>query len=300
MIRTAAFDWSQQVGLRETFYTEQTNPAQQGPLNRFLVDYSSRFVGPTLERSFGTWRHVVEPSIEYRYVDGVDRFRDTVVTDDVDMLSNTNEVEYGITNRIFTTREIFSWRIAQERFFDPTFGGAVRTGTRNAFAPLLDLTGFAFADGPRRLSPIVSNMRVSTSPSTSTDVQIDYDSERHRFEGAGINGGLNHGQTSGSVSYFFRRGTSIQFPSNQLSGRLAYGNTLKLGMSFAVSAAYDVQRSLFQGSVAQLGYNWGCYGVSLEWTQFNVGVRKESRIQFAFSLKNIGAFGNIRRQDRIF
>src|SRR6185436_2249798 len=187
LLRSSALEWSHEFGVRETFYSK-TKPPAAGPadsLNRLLFDYSTHITGPQLERDFGTWKHIVEPTIDYRYIQGADRFRDTIVVDELDLLTNTNEVEYGFINRFLTSREIFSWRIAQEYYFDPTFGGAIRPGIRNQFAPLLDLTGFAFANGTRRFSPIVSNMRLSTSVSTSTDLQVDYDTERHRFESAG-------------------------------------------------------------------------------------------------------------------
>ena len=269
-------------------------------LNRFSVDYASNFVGPRVGRDFATFRHVIEPSIEYRYVEGADRFRRTIVVDDVDLITNTNEVEYGITNRFFTSREVFSWRVAQKYFFDPTFGGAILPGRRNAFAPLLDITGFAFADGSRRFSPIVSTMRMSTSPNTSMDVQVDYDTREHLFRSAGIIGGLNRGQTVGSVSYFFVRRSPIQVPNNQLQGLIGYGNELKPGVSAALTFSYDIQRSLFQSSVAQVGYNTDCYGLSFEFSQFDIGARKESRFRFAFSLKNIGSYGTLRPRERLF
>ena len=301
LINTPFLEWSHRLGVRETWYSSvKPEAGASGSLNRALVDYSTSLAGPELERDFGTWRHIVQPSVDYRRVRGGDRFRETIVVDDVDLLTDTNEVEYAVTNRIFTSREIFSWRIAQQYFFDPTFGGAARPGVRNQFAPLLSLTGFAYADGQRRFSPIVSNMRLSTTESSSTDLQIDYDSERHRFESAGISGGVNRGQGFANIAYFFRRNTSIQFPSNQFRGNFGYGNELKPGLSFALSTAYDVQRSLFQESVTQLRYNFDCYGLSLEFMQTNLAERKESRIRFAFSLKNIGTFGTIRRQDRIF
>ncbi len=88
-----------------------------------------QLVGPVLERDYGRWRHVVEPSVDYNFVGGADRFRDTVVVDDVDLVTNTRQVEYAITNQLFTTREIINWRIAQDYYFDPTFGGAIRPGT---------------------------------------------------------------------------------------------------------------------------------------------------------------------------
>jgi len=301
VVRNPLLEWTHRIGIRETFYSfQKPNADSEGSLNRAIFDYSSRLAGPELARDYGRWRHVVQPSVEYRNIRGVNRFLETVVVDDVDLVTDTNEVEYSLTNRVFTTREIFSWRISQQYFFDPTFGGAIQPGVRNAFAPLLTLTGFAFADGTRRFSPIVSNMRLSTTPSTSTDLQIDYDSERHRFESAGISGGLNHGQAFGSIAYYFRRNTAIQFPSNQIRAQIGYGNEQKLGLSFALRGAYDIQRSLFQESVTQVGYNTDCYGLSLEFMQTDLGFRNESRIRFAFSLKNIGTFGNIRRQDRIF
>jgi LPS-assembly protein len=218
----------------------------------------------------------------------------------VDLITNTNEVEYGITNRFFTSREFFSWRIAQKYFFDPTFGGAIIPGTRNVFAPMLDFSGFAFADGRRRFSPIVSTMRISTSRTSSTDLQVDYDTRDHLFRSAGIIGELNRGQAFGRVAYFFTRRSTIQVPNNQLRGTVGFGNELKPGISAAFNFSYDVERSLFQGSVAQVGYNTDCYGLSFEFSQFDIGARKESRFRFAFSLKNIGSYGTLRQRERLF
>src|SRR5207244_8932479 len=105
--------------------------------SRLSFDYSSNFVGPQLERDFGSWRHVIEPSVDYHYVNGAERFSKTIVVDDVDLYNHTNDVEYGITNRLFTSREIFSWRIAQRYFFDSTFGGAIVAGLRSVFVPVV-------------------------------------------------------------------------------------------------------------------------------------------------------------------
>lgn len=302
VVRSSALEWSHQIGVHETYYSAtRPDPASRGAaLNRFVLDYSTHITGPQVERDFGSWRHVVEPTIDYRYVKGADNFRRIAVVDEIDLLTDNNAVEYAITNRIFTTREVFSWRLAQEYYFDPTFGGAIRQGVRNSFVPVLSLTGFNFADGRRRFSPIVSTMRLSTSVSTSTDLQVDYDSEKHRFESAGISGGVNRGLAFGNIAYYFRRNSAIQFASNQLRANFGYGSETKQGLSLGISSAYDVQRRLFQESVTQVGYNWDCYGVSLQWTQFDLGARKESQYRFAFSLKNIGTFGNIRGQDRRF
>src|SRR5262249_54826926 len=161
VVRSSVLDWSQRFGFRETAYTHsrQSQLMVGEALNRLSFEYSSSFVGPQLERDFGNWRHVIEPSVESHYVGGPDRFRNTIVVDDVDLVTRTNDIEYAVTNRFFTTREVFSWRLAQKYFFDPTFGGAIVPGRRNVFGPVLDISGFAFADGLRRVSPIVSTIR---------------------------------------------------------------------------------------------------------------------------------------------
>jgi LPS-assembly protein len=271
-----------------------------GALNRFSLDYDSHINLPVLERDFGKFRHVVEPEINYRYIGDADHFRNTIVVDNVDLLTHTNEVEYAFTNRFFTKRELFSWRLSQKYFLDPTFGGAIIPGRRNVFQPLLDITGFTFADGQRRFSPIVSNMRVATSPSTSEDIELDYDTRDHMFRSAGVIGNANRGQFTGGISYFFTRRSAIEVPSNELRGSLTFGNRLKPGFSAAVTVSYDVQHSLFQGSVAEVGYNTNCFGLNFEVSQFNSGARVESRFRFAFTLKDVGSFGTMRRQERLF
>ena len=268
-------------------------------MNRVSFEYSSSFVGPQLERDFGKWRHVVEPSVDTQYVGGPDRFNQTIIVDDVDLITRTNEVEYAVTNRFFTSREVFSWRLAQKYFLDPTFGGAIVPGRRNVFAPMLDISGFAFADGARRFSPIVSTMRFSTTANTSTDLEIDYDTRYRQFRSAGIIGTANRGQFSGGISYFFTRRSSIEIPNNQLRGSLTYGNQQKPGFSGAFQFSYDVQHSLFQGSAAQVGYNANCYGLSFEVSQFNLGARVESRFRFAFTLKDIGSIGTLRPRETV-
>jgi hypothetical protein len=148
--------------------------------------------------------------------------------------------------------------------------------------------------------PIVSTMRLSTSASTSTDLQIDYDTRDRLFRSAGIIGNLTHGQFLGGVSYFFTRRSAIQIPNNQLRGTIGYGSGDRPGLSAALQFSYDIERSLFQGSVAQVGYNTDCYGLSFEMSQFNIGARVESRFRFAFTLKSIGSIGTLRRQERLF
>lgn len=302
VVRSDVFDWSQRFGVQETAYSQSlaTPTTVGGGFNRFSLDYNSHLAGPQLQRDFGNWRHVIEPSVDYNYVSGADRFRNTILVDNVDLVTHTDDVEYAVTNRLFTNREIFSWRLAQKYFIDPTFGGAIVPGRRNVFAPVLDMTGFAFADGLRRFSPIISTMRVASSPGTSEDLEIDYDTRDHLVRDVGVIGNANRGQLVGGLSYFYTHQSAIEIPTNEIRTSLSYGNRLKPGFSGAISVSYDVLHSLFQGSVAEVGYNTNCLGLNLEVSQFNIGARVESRFQFSFTLKDVGSFGTLRRQERLF
>src|SRR6185503_19058345 len=187
------------------------------------------------------------------------RFRRTVVVDETDLVTDTNEVEYGITNRFYSKHEVLTWRIAQKLYFDPTFGGALLAGRRNALNPLMDLTGFAFSDGaPRRLSPIVSTFRIATTPDTSTDVEVDYDTQRHEFRSAGIMGSVRKSFFNSSVGYFFNRRTEIQEPNDQLRAVASFGASSRRGFSGAFGFSYDIHNSIFQSSVGQVNYNAEC------------------------------------------
>ncbi|HEX8926394.1 MAG TPA: LPS assembly protein LptD, partial [Terriglobales bacterium] len=50
-------------------------------------------------------KHVIEPQVTYHYVTGVNEFQQTIRFDERDILADTNEVEYGITQRIYARRK---------------------------------------------------------------------------------------------------------------------------------------------------------------------------------------------------
>jgi hypothetical protein len=129
-------------------------------------------------------------------------------------------------------------------------------------------------------------------------VQLDYDTQLHKMRSAAISTGLGWKMWRSNLSYVYTGETN---PINkQLHGSLSYGNGLNRGISFSTSLAYDMQQHLFQGVTTRLGYNTECYGLSVEFTEYNLGVRQEHKLRLAFSLKNIGTIGNMRSQDRVF
>src|SRR5947209_4056386 len=105
-----------EVALRNTFYTEQLVPnssvglAVQEVVNRRAVETSVELRPPTLGKIFERTikgrkvKHTIEPRLVYRYTNGVGNFPSIVRFDFRDILSDTNEVEYGLTQRLFLKR----------------------------------------------------------------------------------------------------------------------------------------------------------------------------------------------------
>ena len=62
-----------------------------------------------------------------------------------------------------------------------------------------------------------------------------------------------------------------------------------------------VDAHILQYSAIQTSYNWDCCGVSFEYRRYELGsIRNENQFRFSFTLANIGAFGNLKRQERIY
>jgi len=80
-----------------------------------------------------------------------------------------------------------------------------------------------------------------------------------------------------------------------------YGQLNKRGLSAASSFGFDANHGALQYATMQTSYNWDCCGLSLEYRRFALGsVRNENQYRFAFTLANVGAFGNLRRQERLY
>lgn len=137
------------------------------------------------------FRHVIEPFVTYRLIKGINNFNRIIRFDHVDTAADTNEVEFGVTNRFYTRRyseavtkeaqqrlmedarnpdagktadakkptsvqpyEIFSLTVRGKYFFDKTFGGALIPGRRNQIEPISAMSFYSFGGVPRRFSPL--------------------------------------------------------------------------------------------------------------------------------------------------
>jgi LPS-assembly protein len=65
------------------------------------VALARNFYGKNNEFRF---RHVIEPFVTYRYIKGIDNFRNIIRFDQLDTITDTNEIEFGVGNRFYTRR----------------------------------------------------------------------------------------------------------------------------------------------------------------------------------------------------
>ncbi len=370
-----------ELALRETYYTQSRLPVggvgqvSDTPVSRRAVEGSFELRPPSLSRIFDravlghSIKHAIEPRVTYRAVAGVNNAAEIVRFDWRDILSDTNEVEYALVNRLYAkplhpgggcaeqaaraadvtgeegepegsqqlprpemrqqsleqglagktaagctaptgAREILRWEIAQKAFFDETFGGALVNGRRNVFTTSADFSGIAFLTEPRRFSPLISRLRVVTSRATDLQWNLDYDTRKGRINASTAIASLRVGEFFVGGSHAFLRVPGEVFVSralpapaefNQFRWIVGYGNPNKRGISAAANIGFDVSERFLQYSAFQTSYNWDCCGLSFEYRRFALGsVRNENQFRFAFSLTNVGTFGTLRRQERLF
>jgi LPS-assembly protein len=312
-----------EVGARETYYSQRLLPAGSvgiavdQPANRHAVDASLEILPPSLSRVFQKRlfhrqiKHSIEPRVRFHYVKGVDNFENILRFDGLDILADTTELEYGITNRIYakgphcdtyvpesaeelslrqrvrpvtecgdSAREVLSWDIASKYYFNDNFSGALVDGRRNVFAATADLTGIAFLTERRSISPIVSRLRLHGTRNLSGGWQLDYDPLTRSVNTSFVDISMRFGDffTSGGHAFLRAPGELItsgvtNSPSrfSQYRAMLGYGRNGKRGLSAAASIGVDANRGFIQSSAFQGNYNWDCCGVGLEYRRFALG-----------------------------
>jgi LPS-assembly protein len=302
--------------VHETWYGEAVNPSGtpvSRPFVRSAADLDAVLTLPSVARVFKApkWlgeevKHVIEPKAEFRYVSGVGTdFLKTPRFDDLDLLTNTTELDLSITNRLFVKRkdggvdEMLSWEVRQARYFDPTFGGAVVAGQRSVIASSESVSPFAFLDGPRNYSPVDSTLRFEKR--IGVQLTADYDPLRRHITDVGLSTDARFSKWFVSSGYNQVRSTPLlTATANQITGTIGYGNQQRRGFNAAGSVYYDYEKDILEYAVAQVSYNTDCCGYTVQYRRFNFANRDEAQFRIAFSISNIGTFGNMKRQDRLF
>jgi LPS-assembly protein len=336
------------AAFRETWYGKSQFPAEldQIPVVRGAgtprsdVEAGFDFRPPALERDFsepwlvhllgGDVRHTIEPEVDYRYVTGINNFRQILRFDDTDVASNTNELEYGLTQRLFLrhlhphpctgdealgpdsmcgggTRDWITWRVAQKYYFEPDFDHAITRGTPNPLNTTLDFTGIDFLTEARHTTPVISRLRMRTTAATDVEWDVDYDAKEGKITSSNIFAGYRHGfyrfqfgesyvnvplgTTPLTTAKMPPESPNAPNPFNQIHMSAIYGGANKLGPSFGLNTAYDLVHQQLQYGAVQTQYNWNCCGLDFQYRRFSLGSIRDDT-EYFYSL-NFAGFSNV-------
>lgn len=197
-------------------------------------------------------------------------------------------------------------------FFDPFFGGALVTNQRNQFYPLNTLSGFVYGGVPRRFSPVNIDARYRPRRSLFVDFRTDIDSKGQGLRSLSTTFGLTRQSIQIFQSFYYTRAIELDprlagplasalfeagtVRGSQWSPSVFLGNRDR-GFFGGASFFFDFQKRPGRGdnslisSTVTLGHAWDCCAATVQFSSFNVGLRKENRVVFAFRLNGIGSFG---------
>jgi len=349
-LNTKYFTLTATGGMRVTYYSDSFNDFRRvvgqsiiRKYGEFELDFRPVALAKNYYRRNGAFRfrHTIEPYLTYRYIDGIDNFNKIIRFDYQDTATDTNEIEYGLTNRIFTRRyteavteeaqrllrekpangtnplsiqpyEIFTLTVRGKYFFDKTFGGALTPGRRNQIESLTALSFYTSGGVPRRFSPVNIDATYRPQRTVFVNTRMDIDVLTGDLRDISATIGYDKPLLKIFQTFYYTRALTLipslqQFNNNfgkepgtlrgsQWSPSVFIGNRDK-GYYAGTSLFFDfenrrgVRGSPLISTLATLGYAFDCCSVTMQYSTFNVGVRRENRFVFSFRLNGIGTFG---------
>jgi LPS-assembly protein len=147
----------------------------------------------------------------------------------------------------------------------------------------------------------VSSLIASPYSFLSLEWRTNYDPLLKKIVGNTYNAGVRHGQFGASVGDTSISTNPLLAPAaNQLVFSGTYGSTNRKGWNAGALFDYNLLTNQRLYEFVQGSYNTNCCGFSVQLRRFNLGIRDENQYLFSFSIANVGAFGSLQRQERIF
>jgi LPS-assembly protein len=94
--------------------------------------------------------------------------------------------------------------------------------------------------------------------------------------------------------------TTLLPSENQTRASVGLGNSTRRGWNAAFVAVYDNKVGILDFAIMQATYNTDCCGFSVQLVRYDFGTRDETQYRFAFAVANLGSFGTLKRQERLF
>jgi LPS-assembly protein len=282
------------VGGRYTYYTSQYSESRteyvDEPIDRAYVAAGVDIGGPSVSRvftkprwGFSKLKHLIEPRIEYAYLEGLSEDTTRIpIADEVDSTPLDNRVRLSLANRLFgkseedaSSRELGSFELFQEYSFSRAL----------SFAPDGD-------DSP--WGPLTGSLRVTPGPAFGLDARASFDLLNSNLASTSLTGtGRN---SLGSLSLTWYQGFNSQTGdrvSSQVRTLIGF-NKPGFPLSAGVHLAYDVEESAFQQQRYQIGWRGSCWSISAEYRDLEIGQFPTQDFRIVIELKGIGSLPEIK------
>lgn len=292
---------------------------QPVPLNRPYAELSLGIVGPSFARQFQTsgafysdrFKHVIEPTVTFRYQTRFSEFSQIPNFDGIDPLGiGTSEIDYGLTQHFWAKRplrgsrklgayEFLTWSLTQSYYtetaasqFDPNY----QSSTFNV--PGRTLTAQAPAHNK---SPISSSLIFKPIPAVRTQFNVLYDVYEHAIDRLNLNAKLNFDRVGFDGSWTQRKSFNaaadslvLDIDTIRVGGRLA---VVPQKLSLDGRATYDRIQKVALETAASVRYDIQCCGFVVEYNHLRYGTRDGGGFSVRILLANIGAMTGVNNQD---
>jgi LPS-assembly protein len=266
-------------------YTELTDE----PLDRYYLAAGVDINGPSISRiftrkrgKFSKLKHLIEPRIQYAYLQGTEDTSEIPIADEVDSTPLDNSVRLSLANRLFgrsdesaSSREIGSFELFQTYSFTRPLSFGTEGATSN-------------------WSPLIASLRLTPNPTAGLDARASYDLLNSQLTSISLTG---TGRSSfGSLSLTWYESyipTSGDRASSQVRTLV---NFLKPGfpLSATFHVAYDVEQGEFQQQRYQVGWQGSCWSIMGEYRDLQLGTFPTRDFRIVIELKGVGGLPEIK------
>jgi len=291
------FTWYQDSLERDPTVVQDTGSSFSGEeLTRSISTVGADIIGPSFSKvfdakvgSFVKLKHIIEPRVVWGYVDDYEDSSLVPRFDSVDSAFGGNVVRVSLINRLKakaseddggSARELVNFEL--RRSYSLNADEFLERGreTLEAGAPIIESTG----------GPLQAILRFTPSDRTLLTADWSYSLLFDQLTSSSISGSMRLGKNDFSLRYTTRfRPQDGETLSDQI--RLAAGVVPLPGkLALRASIDYDIEASELQEQRYFIDYTSQCFGIRIEYRDFQAGLRDDTDYRIAFTLKNVGTF----------
>jgi LPS-assembly protein len=309
------------AGGRLTYYSDSVTPlTSQGQsfsgqsLTRRDFEGGLSLIGPSFSRiydfSFGPftkWKHILEPRVDYTYVQDVNGLDRVPVFDEVDSVFGQRALRYALVNRLLaktsqkdaSAQEVATLELAQTYNFElPQTAGS---GTAVS-SPYLQKRG-----------PLQGTLRLAPAPAFHLDAQVAYDTNFSKTTSYSVAAGANWGGQYANLTWTASRpvviappgpppppGTPTFSPDTDYLRAAAGVDLFSKKWRLDTQLNYDAGQHRMIEDRTLLTYNGSCYTILLEVRNYRLAPARHD-YRLVVNLKNIGTLLDVNGGlDKIF